>query len=128
YLLQNDPFLRRYHTVNAELLQYKGEYEKALSEYEKALQMAGQADLPVIYNEIGKLHFTFDETKKAASNYQKGLQNIVDNFTSDNFDDNPEVHTVNQKNLLLELLRNKATALNAFNSEEKYKAALLTID
>lgn len=128
YLLQDDPFLRRYHTVNAELLHYKGEYEKALSEYEKALQMADQSTLPVIYNEIGNLHFSFGETKKAVSSYQKGLQNIVDNFTSDNFNDNPEVHKVNQKNLLLELLRNKATALNSFNTEEKYKTALLTVD
>lgn len=128
YLLQNDPFLRRYHTVNAELLHYKGEYEKALSEYKKALQLADQVNLPIIYNEIGKLHFSFGETKKAVSSYQKGLQNIVDNFTSDNFNDNPEVHKVNQKNLLLELLRNKATALNSFNTQEKYKTALLAID
>lgn len=128
YLLEDDPFLRRFHSVYAELLHYKGEYKKALGEYEEALRMADRAVIPVIYNEVGKLHFSFGETEKAVSSYQKGLQNIVDDFTSDNFKDNPEVHKVNQKNLLLELLRNKATALNSFNTEEEYKIALLAID
>ena len=111
-LNQNSPSLSSYYQVSAETQQHKGEYQKALRDYEKALLHAKEKwedhkhwEIAHILNKIGLLHDHFGQHKKAVASYDLALEQILGSPSEVNG------HKV------VQILNNKSSSLNKIGDQ-----------
>ncbi|MCK0136578.1 CHAT domain-containing tetratricopeptide repeat protein [Arenibacter sp. S6351L] len=121
YLNDTHHFASFHHRVQAKLEQKMNRFELAVKELNLALQLernkwknAKNESMAQIYNEIGDLHASFGQHRSAVSNYNLGLDQIVD-FSEDG-------------TIALKLLKNKSLAMNTLNSRDNYKTTLETVN
>lgn len=121
YLNDTHHFASFHHRVQAKLEQKMNRFEMAVKELNLALQLeknkwknAKNESMAQIYNEIGVLQTSFGEHRSAVSNYNLGLNQIVD-FGEDG-------------TIALKLLKNKSLALITLTSIDNYKATVETVN
>lgn len=120
YLNDTHHFASFHHRVQAKLEQKMNHFDLAVKELNLALQLeknkwknAKNASMAQIYNEMGVLHANFGQHRGALSNYNLGLDQIMD-FSEDG-------------TIALKLLKNKSVALNTLSTKDNYKTTLETV-
>ncbi len=109
-----------------------GDPAKGLHYYQRALEMAkqigNQNQVALVMNNLGTLFFYISEYSKAASYYQKGLEELIDGEAGSLPFANPDtekLNSVQNVQILYVLLRNKGESLmESYKTENQDKALL----
>lgn len=130
-LLAEDPFWPNYYRIEGDVVADTS-FEKALLSYQKALKLFKDkpnrfetSEIVLTLQKIGELYETYDKSEDALSYYQKALQQVSIDFSSNNFNDNPDIESISDRALSLEIFKLKVRLLAKC---EKYDAVLATID
>ena len=118
---EDHSMVNKYHEAKAEIYQKGNKYNKALSEYQIALESLKERtkgtsleDISLLYNKIGQLHASFNEPKKAVDNFNKGINQLSKKNAN--------------KSALLKTLKNKAMVVSAYDLENSNEQVISTVD
>lgn len=130
-LLEEDPFWPNYYRIEGDVLGNIS-FEKALLSYQRALQLFRDkpnrfetSEIALTLQKMGQLYEDYNDYEEALNFYQKALQQASANFSLNDFDDNPQVESISDRALTLDILKKKALLLAKC---KKYDAALATTD
>ena len=115
---ENKPlFYPKYHIKKAMVYKTDGEFDNALKNFRKALQIIDReflnqknSDLPIAINEIGKIQALSQEPEEALSNFNEAIKKAEGNSKNNRF--------------CIEVLKNKAKLLNRMANTASYASAL----
>ncbi len=121
HLPKNHAFQDRYHKAKGKIYESNDQYEPALLELHKALEIVKKRwkgihheEVASIHLEIGLLHYKFHKFEAAIRSFDHAIQ---------------EVNTLyGNKSLLLKIQKNKAKAQNSIAGNDAYIASLNTVD
>ncbi len=126
YYKENKPtYLPDSYKITADIYAQKGAINRALSFYNKALELTQQnkknknRSLASLYVHIGGFYEQNNKTSEALQQYQKALIQVIPNFNSENTSDNPSLASLHPESYIMTAAARKADLLSQLYQEKK---------